>query len=105
MKYITLGFVAVSLTMCGPNEPPKAEAHPVGRVCAYTDVDGYRVTDYCHHLRAGSPAEVYIGLPGLRLGWGGGYRHHGWNGGGWRGSNPAPGIQLNFGGGRHGKRP
>lgn len=101
-------------------------AHPVGRVCAYTDVDGYRATDYCHHLMATTPAEVYVGLPGLRLGFGGGGAggwHRGMGGGrqwrqdhGWRGPqmmNPAPGAQFNFnfggghggGQGRHGQRP
>jgi hypothetical protein len=104
-----------------------AQAHPVGRVCVYTDVDGYRATDYCHHLRAEQPADVYIGLPGLRFGfgrnegWRSGNYHHGWDGGGerrWRDGQtrpypqPAPGIQFNFGTGgghggqgRHGQRP
>lgn len=124
-NHIALFAVAFALTMCGPAAPPKvAVAHPIGRVCVYTDVDGYRATDYCHHLRVGQPAEVYLGLPGLRMGFGGGggmhlglgggrqwRQDHGW-GGGWRHGqmNPAPGaqIQLNFGGGgghHHGNRP
>lgn len=114
-NHIALFATAFALTMCGPAAPPKvAVAHPIGRVCVYTDVDGYRATDYCHHLRVGQPAAVYLGLPGLRLGFGGGGGLHlGLGGGhhGWRGPvvvNPAPGIQLNFGGRgghHHGNRP
>lgn len=117
-NHIALIAIAFVMTMCGPPGPQKtAQAHPIGRVCVYTDVDGYRATDYCHHLRVGQPADVYLGLPGLRLGFGGGGLHLGLGGGhqwrqdhGWRGPrlmNPAPSIQLNFGGGghHHGNRP
>lgn len=94
---IALIATAVVLTMCGPNAPPKVEAHPIGNVCQYQTVDaaGQAIiaSDYCHHLRVGVESQPYIGRPGLMWRFGGGWGRHNWM------TRRAPGIGINLGGG------